>query len=250
MHRLRYNSRFTTVYKKRRRSIVNPNYVPVTTGFRLWFDASEKQSVIRSGGAVSRWNDKSGNGNNATQGMGSVQPTFIPSGFAGKGAVSFIGAAAPFMTLDSVISGPNITIFAVFENTESVAAGHIFASSSTNNQVLRFDPDFTANGTFFTSDGTTQGRFDLTSSIMDVPTIFSAEYEIGVAQRLYIDGELKLTTSYDGTIEGNQIGKLTTIVAELGGNIGEILIYNRILKATERTAVNRYLSPKWSTTLA
>lgn len=55
--------------------------VPMTSdlpvaGAKMWLDASDSSSVTTSGSSVSAWNDKSGNGNNATQATAANQPTY------------------------------------------------------------------------------------------------------------------------------------------------------------------------------
>jgi len=41
----------------------------------LWLDASDSSTITESGGSVSQWDDKSGNGNHITQGNVFLQPT-------------------------------------------------------------------------------------------------------------------------------------------------------------------------------
>src|SRR5262249_30244284 len=43
---------------------------------RLWLDASNVPSVVISGGTVSQWSDRSGNGFNATQATVAAQPLY------------------------------------------------------------------------------------------------------------------------------------------------------------------------------
>lgn len=50
-------------------------WTPAELSTEAWFDASDLDSITESGGAVSQWDDKSGNARNVTQGNGSLQPT-------------------------------------------------------------------------------------------------------------------------------------------------------------------------------
>lgn len=44
------------------------------TNLKLWLDAADSTTITETAGAVSQWDDKSGNGNHATQGVGASQP--------------------------------------------------------------------------------------------------------------------------------------------------------------------------------
>jgi len=51
------------------------NFTPLHLSPQLWLDASDTSTITESGGAVSQWNDKSGNGYNFSQGTAAAQPT-------------------------------------------------------------------------------------------------------------------------------------------------------------------------------
>jgi len=53
----------------------------------LWFDAADASTIIESGGAVSQWNDKSGNGDNAI--WSGSKPTYEIGAFNGKDSIYF-----------------------------------------------------------------------------------------------------------------------------------------------------------------
>ena len=53
----------------------------------LWLDADDASTITLNGSTVSQWDDKSGNGRNATQAVAANQPTYNLTGFNGKPAV-------------------------------------------------------------------------------------------------------------------------------------------------------------------
>lgn len=55
----------------------------------LWLDADDASTITESGGLVSQWDDKSGDGNHMTQGTGSAQPTYAATGFNSMPALQF-----------------------------------------------------------------------------------------------------------------------------------------------------------------
>ena len=75
-------------------------------GLQLWLDASDTDTITSSGGAVSQWDDKSGNSNNATQGTGSAQPTTGASTQNGENIIDFDGGDT-FVLPSALYSIPN-----------------------------------------------------------------------------------------------------------------------------------------------
>jgi hypothetical protein len=55
------------------------SWTPAQIKTALWLDAADASTITQVDGAVSRWKDKSGNGNHATQGNGSRQPSYRAS---------------------------------------------------------------------------------------------------------------------------------------------------------------------------
>ena len=55
----------------------------------LWLDAADSSSVIITSGAVSQWNDKSGNGRHAQQSSSSNRPTYTTAGQNNLGTIVF-----------------------------------------------------------------------------------------------------------------------------------------------------------------
>jgi hypothetical protein len=62
-------------------------WTPANITTALWLDAADSSTITESGGAVSQWNDKSGNGRNATQATPGFQPAVIANAYLGKAAI-------------------------------------------------------------------------------------------------------------------------------------------------------------------
>jgi len=60
------------------------NWTPADIDTALWLDAADASTITESGGLVSQWDDKSGNGRNASQGASELRPAYLPTGFNGK----------------------------------------------------------------------------------------------------------------------------------------------------------------------
>ena len=68
-------------------TVWNPSMISTA----LWLDAADTSTVTTVSGAVSQWNDKSGNGRNATQGTAGSRPAYSSTGFNSRPGVSFDG---------------------------------------------------------------------------------------------------------------------------------------------------------------
>jgi hypothetical protein len=76
-------------------------WTPANITTALWLDAADASAITESSGAVSQWNDKSGNGRNATQATLGFQPAVINNQYSGKAAIRSDGvddflSIAPF----------------------------------------------------------------------------------------------------------------------------------------------------------
>jgi hypothetical protein len=80
----------------------------------LWLDASDISTITESSGAVSQWNDKSGNGYNFTQSTGINQPTTGTQTINGLNAIDFDGSTDVMSAGDVLDLGTNsLTVFVV-----------------------------------------------------------------------------------------------------------------------------------------
>ena len=70
-------------------TIWNPSMISTA----LWLDAADASTVTQSGGVVSQWNDKSGNGRNALQPTEAYRPTYESTGLNSQPAIRFSGGS-------------------------------------------------------------------------------------------------------------------------------------------------------------
>ena len=64
-------------------------WTPANITTALWLDAADTSTITTVSGAVSQWNDKSGNGYHAVQATASKRPTYLATGLNSIGALSF-----------------------------------------------------------------------------------------------------------------------------------------------------------------
>jgi hypothetical protein len=68
-----------------------PLWTPADITTELWLDASDASTITETAGAMSQWNDKSGNARNATQATAANQPTTGALTQNGLNVISFDG---------------------------------------------------------------------------------------------------------------------------------------------------------------
>lgn len=67
-------------------------WTPANITTALWLDAADASTVTTVSGAVSQWNDKSGNGRNATQPTAGRRPLYQNAALNGRNVLSFDGS--------------------------------------------------------------------------------------------------------------------------------------------------------------
>lgn len=98
-------------------------WTPAQIATALWLDANDANTITLNGTTVSQWNDKSGNGRNATQATAASQPTYEAAGSSTlKPALSFDGADLMSLTWSGFKSATQFEAFFVFQTTAAAAA--------------------------------------------------------------------------------------------------------------------------------
>lgn len=223
-----------------------PNQI---SGNVLWLRADQK--VTLNGTTVSQWDDLSGNGHNVSQATAGIQPAYHASGGSnGQPYLTFSTA------IDSVLVGSpatpltdatNWTIFAVQQASSttmsgvSVAVGSQTAVNgyalSTNGgtrnvlqQALKFCPDGAQTTAW--EIWSAQGGTDVSLSVN------------GVAQALSgASNQINTPTA------ALRIGSRDVPDYYWDGGIAEVIIYDRILSASEIAQVTSYLGQRYGITV-
>ena len=208
---------------RRRRRILGAGGTSIPAGATLWLDASDSSTITASSGSVSLWADKSGNGNNATQGTGSAQPTTGVNTANGKNVLNFDGGD----TLEigsgvySIPSDEN-TLFIVSRCTDTSVQRRPFVM--TNGGTARYIMSYAeANGTPSTTAVTFQNDIDLSPDGADATGTGANAF---TATNCFI---------------GSQTGSAVFLV----GDIGEVILYSRKLTTGEQNLIKAYLTNKW-----
>jgi hypothetical protein len=214
---------------------------PSIAGCQLWLDAADASSVITSAGKVSQWNDKSGNGRNATQGTSSQQPTYSNT------SVSFTKANSNVLALPNGTVPSGNSAYSIFFNLTPQSAGIdviLFSGNAVTNE---------ANGVFYGAGNQFQNYWfgvDITGGTFasGTRTLIEFLYTQNVSRTIYQNGASQITAAASNRNSGtgnNYIGAEVLRGFYSSCDIQEIIIYNTALTTTQRQQVEGYLAWKW-----
>ena len=220
-----------------------PSEIP---GLNLWLDASDSSTVITNGNAVTRWNDKSGSNNSATQVTSLNQPTYSNTFINFNGTNSFLNVNLDFLTGAThnsfiVLRNFNFTnIYGALTSALSNRSLHVgFASGSQyriNYWANDFQPPITSNYR------------------ANQINLLNFQWVNNTSKSAFANAVLEGTSNQPGIIGtmagGGSIGGVVTQGTQpqtfLSAYIYEIMIYTGILTVAQRQQIEAYLVYKWN----
>ena len=243
------------------------NVPPVTSGLTHWYDGTDATTMTVSSGNISQWRTKtpSTSGVNMNQSTGSQQPNLETGVRNGRSAVKFTKA-----NNDNLFNGTQ-------PSSGSITQSLCFAGMTVGLGTDGFPQDAVAWGTSnavganyalqFTSNNDALGasRVDagLAGNQATAGIISNNNYSgLWYAQVATISGSAQ-TQAVNKTDTGTQNATASNVAANsqfyLGwgtdpwyerfgwnGYIGDVLIYNRVLSAQEKTDMATWLMSKWA----
>jgi len=252
----------------------NPHMV---SGLALWLDSADTTTITQSGGNVSQWNDKSGNGYNFAQGTSANQPTYSPS--TPTNGVYFttdLSTNYTFMTI-------NTAGLALFQNISYGTTFLVFkTTTSTQNTQRAYPLIATINGgnsgrygVYISNTTLTPGFFGRridtdsgnganSSTAFSTNTAYVQSYQIDYADAnavtliQYRNGtsDPVTPTSFTYTSSAGNTSNTASAYIFLNGitptsavaqlYLYEVIVYtNRLLTTSQRQQVEGYLAWKW-----
>ena len=224
---------------------VTGTWTPAQISTSLWLDAADASTITIATG-VSQWNDKSGNGWNATQVTSANQPT--PGVDGGVNCLSFDGNDS--MTLGNLMASATSGFYiGLIKFTSDPTSGDTTTAGMPYAQEAGENPVFWSSGGIYEEWG---GNI---RSLFGNPTPSLTNWTIYQVQN---DGT---SNGHIVRINGEILGTATSSVAwsvtpRIGGNgtfffngkIAEIITLNRIPTQLEREYLEGYIAHKWGLT--
>jgi hypothetical protein len=252
---------------------LTPTYAsntPLTIpGCQLWLDGADSSSLVLSGSNVTQWNDKSGNGFNGTvvnASVGSpIAPSYVTNSINGLPAITMSGTS--YFQGTTNVNGTVCTSFFVGSCT--------FGTGGSSQQRLLAigelgldDYSVAARCILLQvySSGTKACPFR--AGVFPTVTIENSSINLysvifdGTNASIYLNGNTPVSLASSGSFitniyavgsdAGTQFMGGTSSLGTncLVGKIGEILVYNTALTASQRQQVEGYLARKWGISIS
>jgi len=208
----------------------------------LWLDAADTDTITETAGAVSQWDDKSGNGNDATQSTGANQPITGTDTIGGLNALT--GAYSKFMDLTTGITSFDYTYFIVNEVTNTTGIKTLLAGAA-GSPSIRYSSAETVDIV----------RTAEAVILSGTPPVSGTSVLVGITSngdnRVYNSGGTVLDSN---TANPAYTQPLTRIGANEGGassfigKLGQIIVFDRVLNDSELNVMGNYLADKWGIT--
>ena len=230
--------------------------LPVTNGLVLDLDASKLD--LNDNDAVATWPDQSGLGNDAEQTSGSSQPTYKANVLNSLPVVDF-GNNSDYLVVPhhGSLNVTNITVFlVVMVKSAGLSNFEAFVHKGPNEAYQLFAGDSSAYRPWMRLDisGTTDvGRGAGSLLARNEFTVQSWRYD-GDYGEFRVDGQGEwLDGSASGDIDpsSSDLGifyQSTFTTNTIGGQLAQLVIYDRALTTVERDDVESHLASKWGLT--
>jgi len=212
------------------------------SGLALWLDAADASTITLNGSTVSQWNDKSGNGRNASQATAANQPTRTLNGLGGRTVITFDGVDD---FLNATLTLTNFSVGVVGTTTANTATIYYplgFGNPPPGSAGL------SVGGTFHTQRAALNGATSLLTNetvTLNSPYLITAHSQTG-NRLISFNGQTPATDTNSQSISQVTIGKRSDGFWPYAGPIGEVVITSAALSTTDRQLLEGYLAWKWS----
>jgi len=238
-------------------------------GYNAWYDAADTATITVSGNAVTQWNDKSANAYNLTQGTSAERPSSGTRTINSKNVIDFDGsndslnaATASNWTFLSNSTGSSMFVVAISDGASNEGGLLVTSAGASANVGVEFIRRIDTSFRVFVSNGSAgnrsvsalaQGTWADATAVYY--TLLLTPNNATTLDRAIsrVDGgsELKSNTLSAAPSGSSPYSPLCVGNFEDGaaggfnGGIGEIILYNSILNATDRELNESYLKNKW-----
>lgn len=221
--------------------------VPVDVRLHLMADAG----VTLNGSTVSAWADQSGNGLNASQGTGSLQPLLVAAAQNGLPVLRFDGTDDFLSIANNALLDltAGFHIFVLFKTIVGPAANDTLIAKGTTAWALDFG---TTTLVRLTTTGLSNVNMNGVVSQADSQFhVAEGSFSGSASKEIRGNGNRENAATVTGSLSTNStaisIGEnLGSTGRQTNMDLAEILIFPRQLTSAERKGVQAYLAAKWN----
>lgn len=230
--------------------------IPLTIpGCKAWIDFADTSAanIVSSGGLISRINDKSGNGNYASQATGAKQPSTGVLTQSGLNVAGFSGGQFLQFVNNDPLDEP-FTVFVVGKSNAQIS-GQDQAFLGRQTAAIPGQWVLLRNGNFaifqsylFGAGNLDSGASRVSNSNYNVHTVsFFNGDRLNIQLNNGTAALGNVRSGYDNSVAtGLCIGASNPLMgAPLTGSVAEVIIYGVTLSSTQKATIARYLSNKW-----
>ena len=220
----------------------------------LWLDAADSGTVTTVSGNVSQWNDKSGNGRNATQETSANRPALTAAALNNKDVLTF--ASGNFLRVTHQWANSAFSFFIVAKYSSGVFPAFYAENSGSTAGYLALGMNAGVPGNLAisrTGQATSSTNLIPGTTTSRISTYVSTGISGGnVSVSVFMDGTgasstLSLTsllTNSESLIGASRNGLQDLYV----GTIAEILLVPQVISTDTRQRIEGYLAHKWGLT--
>lgn len=230
-----------------------PGGVGNATNNVIWLDAA--QISANNGDPVSAWPDKSGNGNNFTQGSPTRQPTYVRTSVNANPIVDFNG---DFMDANSIsaLNTSSFSSYIVARADNNNQAGFLLHNSYTSGSATQSNQLW---GTYISTSGNQYYTYTRNSVGTGVNVGIGYLSGYNIISSIISSTSSNITGYFNNTNLGSssgyntnpsghlftRIGGRTTGSGYYAGNMAEIIVYNTALNSAQHNIINNYLAARY-----
>lgn len=206
-------------------------------GLKTWLKADSLG--LSDGAAVSTWADSSGNGNNAAQASGPLQPTFKTNIQNGLPVVRADGTDT--LTIAGVLNNTAArTVFVVAKMTATGAASPLWS----------WDPNasFQASNSGFWVWSQNQGAGNVNLVATDALFhVFTCRFNSVSSCDFFRDAGAAVNFDPDNLYQSGTLALGLFSPASIQADLGELIVYDTAVSEADRASVTSYLKARWNT---
>lgn len=228
----------------------------------LWYETTLEKSFIKdeavNNSKVSIWYDLNPNitttSNNATQSNANNKPTYIEDGINGLPVLNFNRSNSNYLSFSgNLLKNSSFTVFVVERRTANFSNNYFIGGNETGdnaNLVLGYKTNTSFNFGLTNNElATTVAAYSNPKAYLHSFTfnfVTKKYYLNGAEQTVTLSGSASNIASAISAFSQAYLGFNAASASYYNGDIGEVIIFAKLLTLEERKAVENYLTKKWN----
>ena len=236
---------------------VNHGFSPTgISSLAVWLDGEDTSTITHSGGSISQWNDKSGNGRNFVQSTSADQPSLVSGVGGALGSAQYVEFSQPN---DSMSVATNFAYSTASGAGEQWSAAivfyyHAFSGSSNTNLAYLIKPQGASVTPASNSSGVveaewfkySQGGFSSNPELVENTAYVLLVTNDNANVTLRLNGVAHTKGTPNSTYGTTATGYVLGWSFNANMYIAEFCHFNQALSASEITQLESYLTSKWN----